>query len=679
MSSIRYKAIKAVFKKEILDILRDKRTLAIMILLPLILYPLILVATSQVTMMLMQSREDKVYSVAFDLPRDSQLETLIREGNDEYKLDIKYPENVAEAFERQEIMSYVTLEAEEGKTVYKIYYKSSQADSGIASDRIKDILEDYKQMLTNDYLEEAGLNAEVVLEPISYTYVDVAADVEKTGMFLGSILPFLLIIALVTGAMYPAIDVTSGEKERGTMETLLTLPVSNTELMGGKFLAVSLVAVASAILNFVSLTLVGILLMNSLTSQASNGEVAFQFEAGSLVLPFLLILICIIVFALLVSAVILCVTSLAKSFKEANNYMTPVMMVFMLPALVTMIPEVSLTTMTAAIPVVNISLLIRDALALDYNALNIAVVLVSNIGYALLAVTVLSRMYNSENILFGSGAELNLLEKRSHFIPGSKVSPGDGLILYLVGLLLLFYIGSLFQQKLGFYGIAATQALVLGLPLLVAFYLKADIRQTFKLRLPRVRDIFGGLTLWAGAFILANLAGALLLHLFPQNEEVVSQLAIILKGETLLITLLVVALLPAICEELFFRGFIFSSLEGSVKTRFAIFLTGFMFALYHLDFIRIAPTFILGVLFTLALFKSGSILIPMIMHFINNAVAVTVLFYPEIAENLNPVAWISDNSILQVMIYLLLAAIFILIGSRLLGPGQLMYEKFRGN
>lgn len=662
MNSIRFKAIKAVFKKEMLDILRDKRTLAIMILLPLILYPLLLVVGSQVSMMMMHSREDKILSVAFDFSMDTQLETLVKENRQDYKLDIKYLQNPAEALEKQEILSYVTLKTVNGKEVYEIHFNSSRSAARNAADRIEALLEDYKQILTYGYLEGAGLDAEMVMEPISFTCVDVAADEQITGMFLGMILPFLLIIALVTGAMYPAIDVTSGEKERGTLETLLTLPVSSMELMGGKYLAVSVVAVTSAILNFISLTLVGIFLMNSMASQAFNEEMALQLNLHSLALPFLLILACIMVFALFVSAVVLCVTSMAKSFKEANNYMTPVILILMLPAMITMVPEVSLTTKTAAIPIVNISLLIRDALTFEYNALNIAVVLISNMGYALIAITVLSRIYNSENTLFGTGGELNLLGRRSQIIPGSKISPGDGLMIYLAGLLLLFYLGSLFMQKFGFYGIAVTQMLVLALPVLAALYLKADIKETFKLRLPHLRDITGGLILWVGAFILANLAGSLLLRLFPQNQEVVQQLALILKGETLWITLLVVALLPAICEELFFRGFIFSSLEGSFKTGVVIFLTGFMFAFYHLDFIRIAPTFILGVLFTLALFKTGSIVVPMIMHFVNNAVAVLILFYPETVEGLNPVAAITDSSVLQIAIYVLTAVVFIFIG-----------------
>lgn len=666
MPKIRFNILLAVFKKEMLDIQRDKRTLAIMILLPLILYPLLLLATSQVTMMLMKSREDKVYSVAFDFAMDTRLENLITEKGQDYKLVITDPENPAESLDMQEIMAYVTLEDEGGKAVYQIHYKSSQGDSDAASGRIKNILEDYKQLLTKNYLVNAGLDPEIVMEPISYNYVDLSAGEEVTGMFLGSILPFLLIIALVTGAMYPAIDVTSGEKERGTLETLLTLPISSLELMGGKFMAVSLVAVVSAVLNFLSLTLVGVFLLNNIASQAFNGEKALVFNISSMFLPFLLILLCIIIFAFLVSAVVLCITSLAKSFKEANNYMTPVIMIFMFPALVTMIPEVSLTAKTAALPVVNISLLIRDALTMDYNALNIAIVMISNIGYALVAVTFLSRIYNSENILFGTRGELNLLERRSHIIPGSKINPGDGLIIYLVGFLLLFYLSSVFMEKLGFFALAANEAVILGLTILAAVYLKADLKQTFKLRLPALKDIAGGLVLWLGAFILANLAAELLLELFPQNEEVVSQLAKILRGDTLWITLLIVALLPAVCEELLFRGLIFSSLQGSVKTSLAIFLTGFMFALYHMDFIRLAPTLILGILFTLALYRTGSILIPITMHFINNSTGVVFLFYPDTAEKLNLAALLTGNPVLQTVIYLLLSILLITAGVRIL-------------
>ena len=295
-----------------------------------------------------------------------------------------------------------------------------------------------------------------------------------------------------------------------------------------------------------------------------------------------------------------------------------------------------------------------------------AIVLISNIIYAVIGIVALSKIYNSESVLFGSGSEFNLLERRSHIIKGSKITVGDGLILYSAGLLFLIYLSSFFALKLGFYGIAATQAVILALPLIAALYLKADLKKTFKLKLPRMKDIIGALVLWLGTFILANLAGNILLYLFPENEELVTQLNVILKGDNLWITLLVVALLPAICEELFFRGFIFSSLEGSVKLRSAIILTGLMFALYHVDFIRIIPTFILGIALAIALSETGSILVSIVMHFVNNAVAVLSLFYPKAFESLAEIIMVVENDWIRIVMYLLVAVFLIAVGYRIL-------------
>lgn len=660
LANFRTRALFAVYKKEILDVLRDKRTLAIMILLPLILYPLLLLVGSQVGMMLARTEVEREFEVAFDFPMEISLGSLIADY-EKYRLKPEYPRNLEEALDSGEIAAYVTLAEENGRDVYTIHYNSAQSGSSSAANRVRQLLGDYQRLLTREQLETAGLDPEIVLEPIGHRMADTAADEEKTGMFLGSILPFFLVVGVVTGAVYPAIDVTSGEKERGTLETLLTLPLSNLELMAGKFFAVASVAVASAVLNFVSLPLVGGFLVSGLIG------VTMDLNVSALVLPLLITFVCILVFSLFVSAVILCVTSFAKSFKEANNYITPVLLIFMLPSMVTMIPDLNLSSATAAIPVVNILLLIKDVLILNYDLANMAIVLVSNIGYAVLAVIALAKIYNSEDVLFGAGSGLNLLERRSNIIPGARISPSDGLILYIFGMLAMFYLSSLFMIRLGFYGIAATQALIAALPILAALYLKADLRNTFKLKLPRLREVLGALLLWLGAFIAVNLLANLMLHFFLQGEEVAEQLTYALRGSNLWVSLLVVALLPAIGEELFFRGFVFSSLEGRVKPGTAIFLTSLMFSLMHIEFIRLPPTFILGLAFTLALFKTGSILVPALMHFVNNGVAVASMFYPEATENVSEMVLFTGNPLLNGLIWLAVAVGTALLGYKLLG------------
>ena len=665
LAKLRYKSIRAIFKKEIIDIFRDKRTLAIMILIPLLLYPLLMLLGSQVSIMVMRSRDAKVFPIAFDFQIDATLNSLVKDQYDEYKLTVVNPLDVEQAFDNGEIMAYITESSKDNRSLYTIHYKSSENDSNTASNRLSRLMNQYKDSLTRDQLNEAGINPEIILEPILLELSNKANDDEQAGMFLGMILPFILIIGLITGAMYPAIDVTSGEKERGTLETLLTLPVTSLELIGGKYLAVSTIAVISALLNFLSIMAAGLFLMYSFATQFGEDNMDFGTNLQSLIPAVLITLVSIIIFALFVSAVILCVTSFAKSFKEAQNYITPVMILFMFPAYVSMIPDVQLTSMTAAIPIVNISLLIREVLMLKYDVFNMAIVLFSNAGYALLAIILLSKIYNSESVLFDSKGEFSLFERRDYIIKGSKVSTSDGLFIYVISALVLFYGSTILITKFSIYGLAFIQFIILIIPLLASVYLKLDFIKTFSLRLPRFKDLFAGLFLWIGAYIIANLSANFILHLFPENQNLLSNLEDVLIGDHFLITLLIVAVLPAICEEFFFRGFILSSLRGSVRDRTAIIAVGLMFGLYHFNFIRIVPTTILGLAFTYSVYKSGSILIPIMMHFLNNAMAVSLYTYPQALDRINAFNNLIKSGSLEIVIYLVIATIFLLAGVHL--------------
>ncbi len=672
MSNLRLSALKAVFKKEITEILRDRRTLAVMILLPLILYPAILLIGSQVGMRIAQTQQEKVFSVAFAFPESEELEALVSDGFDDYRLTVHRPDDVPAALESGEIMAYTTRTVEHGQDLYTVYYRSSSQDSETASRRLWSVLEDYRSQLAREEIRGAGLDPDLVMESISFTLSDQAREEETAGRFLGMILPLILILGLVTGAMYPAIDVTSGEKERGTLETLLTLPLSNLELMGGKYLAVSLVAVLSGLLNFISLILVGVFMLSSLSAQAPEGTAPLQFDGAALIGPFLATLLTVIVFAFFVSALILCVTSLARSFKEAQNFMTPILLLFMFPAYLPMIPDIQLTPVMATVPVANIALLIRDVLLQNVQPGLMALVLASNLAYTLLAVAVLSKIYHSEKILFDEEGGLGLLQRRSDLIAGTPVSLSDGVIVYIIGVLMLIYAGTALQLRLGFWGVAGTQLLILGLPLLAALYLKAPFRDTFSLHLPCPRHLAGGVLLWAGTFIVVSLLSDTLVRFFPGSDLVVEELTAILSGQSLPVTLLVIAVLPAICEEVFFRGFLYSSLKRTFRPATTILLTGFLFGLYHIAPVRIIPTTVLGISMTLGLAWSGSLAIPVLMHLVNNTVAVVLTRYTQpIDRVLN--AWAPDVGQTTATVLLAGAALLLLAaGKRLFKrPGTL--------
>ncbi len=614
--------IACIFKKEMTDILRDKKTLFMMIILPILMYPALILLISQVMMMSMSSMQQKELTIAFSQAPSARLMSKIEQGKEEEgKLKVIQVEDYKLALEEREITAYVEIQDKKEEVLYKIYSNSSVEDSNTAARRLEALLDDYKGELIEENIKAAGLDVKVILEPITYERINTAKNEEMAGYLLGQILPFILIIGVLLGAIYPAIDVMAGEKERGTLETLLTLPISNLELVMGKYLAVSVSAIVTAILNIVSIVLTMVFLVGGIGLSEDLGMA--DMNMSELILPLLITLVCICVFAMVVAAISMCVCSLAKNFKEAQNYITPIMFAVMIPSYASMIPNIELNGFTATIPVVNISLLIKSVLTFRYDIVAVAMVLVTNIAFVILSVLLLSKMFNSEEILFGSGKSFSFLEKRSNLKKGAIPTLSDGMVLYAVGLLLLIYMGSILQVHFKLLGIAFTQLIIIVLPLVFAYYIKADFRKVFALQIPRFKHIAGGVSLWAGGAILALVIGQYMLYLFPQNMEVVEALSkMIFSNDKVWINLLVIAFLPALCEEVFYRGFLVSAFKETSSGKSAILLSSILFGLMHIDFIRIIPTTLLGITFGYAVYKTGSLFIPMLMHFLNNAMAV---------------------------------------------------------
>ena len=666
---MRSKIVKSIFKKELLDILRDKKTLFMMIVLPIILYPLMMILFSQVMMMSENSMNTKEIPIAIKGNVDSQLISMISEGKETKKtgkLKIVEVKNYEKAIEDQSIVAYI--EAKENNKKYNIYANSSNSDYNTAIDRIEQVLKDYKQEKIDKNLISKGLDIKQTLQPITYKTIDIAKNEEIAGHMLGQILPFILIIGILLGAIYPAIDVMAGEKERGTLETLLTLPISNLELVMGKYMAVSFSAIVTAIFNVVSILLTLVYLVTSAGLSTSELGIA-SFDFNKLIFPLIITVICVCLFAMVVSAISMCVCSLAKSFKDAQNYMTPIMLLVMIPSYVSMVPNVVLDRFTATIPVVNISLLIKSVLSFNSNLGLVSLVLISNFVFVILSVVLLSKMFNSEEILFGSSASFSFLEKRSDIKKGSMPSVSDGIILYALSIVLLIYVGSTIQLKFGMGGVALTQVMIIGLPLLLAYYIKSDFKKVFNIKMPKVRHLVGAVVLWIGGYILVSISSQTLLNIFPQNMEVLENLNHALYKDEFLINLFVVALMPAICEEMLFRGFIFTSFKSKKSANMAIIGSAILFGFMHIDFIRIIPTAILGVILAYAVYKTESIFVAMLIHFINNGLAVLMMHYPKsnianVAEYVN--IYSPNFDIGRFAILIILSAILLVIGSLLL-------------
>ena len=663
---MRSKIVRTIFKKEIIDIIRDKKTLFMGIVLPLILYPLLMIIMTQIMTISMNSIENDDINIAFEKYPSKELITLIKNYDSDGAINIVKSKNYKKDLEKGNIDAYVDIKEKNKIENYKIYIDSSKENSSTVNSKLEDIFNTYKEKKVKDKIEQLQLNVEETLEPVVYSTIDLAKTEEVAGLLLGQILPLILIMGVLLGAIYPAIDSMAGEKERGTLETLFTLPISNLELVMGKYMAVSLCAIVTAILNVVSILMTLIYILS--TGNISGQLLSNNFNIFALSGPLFITLICICLFAMVVSAVSMCVCSLAKSFKDAQNYITPVMFLVLIPSYASMIPNLNLDRTTSIIPVVNISLLIKSVLSNNANLSLIALVFISNFAFVILSVILLSKLFNSEEILFGNNRNFSFLEKRSNIKKGTMPSVSDGVILYALGLVLLIYVGSYIQLKLKMTGIVLTQVMIISLPLLFAYYIKSDFKKVFLLKLPKIKHLFGAACLWFGTYLLAMVITNIIMYYFPQNQEIVEGLnnALFIKNN-LLLNLLIVAAMPAICEEIFFRGFILTSFKNNKKSyRGAIIFSGILFGLMHMDFIRVVPTSILGIAFAYAVCKTNSIAVSMFMHFLNNGFAVVVTHISsKFSDNIQTteVVGLSFN---EIIVFLGLSFIFIFLAPLLL-------------
>ncbi len=629
------KRMGALLKREIRDILRDKKTMIMMVLLPLVLYPLLIVGVALLSTAIMESQEEKTYVVAFENCADLEKEitTILSEDKDEigYTVEVVSEDACEEALEAEEIDAYVT---QQGKEI-KIQYLSAKERSSTASYALDEAIDIYKASLTKKQIEEAGLDTEAILNPVTVSAEDLSTAEESVGSMIGMMMPFFIITMILLGAIYPAIDVTAGEKERGTLETLLTLPVTNFEMIMSKFLAVSCISCVSAILNVISMGGAMAFLVSSSLAQVADMNMEFDF---SVFLPGVLFTILVmIVFALFVTAVCMCTCVFAKNFKDANNYATPVMFVFMFAGYAPMLPDVELTVQTAAIPVVNVALLVAGLFEFNYNYALFGIVLASNVAYSLLAIMVLSRIYNSESVLFSEGfTSVKLFDKRSEMQEKQMPGIGDCVLLMCVVLLLMLYGGSYAQLKLGFGGVAVQQAFILICPLVYAWYMKADAKKLFSLKRPKVKGVLGGVCLAFAGLLLALVVGALLTPVFPQSADSLKALDEMLKDQPVWALFLVMAVMPAIGEEFLFRGFLMGTLREKCRPWVAIAATTLIFAAYHMSLIKMFTISIVGLGLTVAAYMTGSIYVSMMMHFINNGVSVLISLYPEQVGKIAP-------------------------------------------
>src|SRR3712207_2565523 len=398
---MRFSIVKEIFKKEVLELLRDKKNLFMMFILPLLMYPLITVGISQVMMASMDSMGKQEVRLLIDDKVDEDIYMFIKNSKkidktDDYGQISIYRKSIDESGIKKEVKNetYDIALAKDKDNKYKIYIDTRSDKAQLISDRISGILDEYKDEKIEKTLKNSGLNPEKTLNPITYTSVSVAESQEEAGGIIGRIIPFMLIVGILSGAVYPAADMIAGEKERGTLETLLTMPIKNIELIAGKYASVAFTAIVSALINLLSMGLTTYYFY--MTAAKMMGGINLNFDVSKMFLPILITLVSLLVFTLVISALSMCVCSFAKNYKQAQGYLTPLMLVTMIPAYASMIPMLELNTKTAMIPVVNVVMLIKAVFFMDVNMKLAGLVLLSNLAFIVIALVLLAKIFKSE-------------------------------------------------------------------------------------------------------------------------------------------------------------------------------------------------------------------------------------------------------------------------------------------
>lgn len=658
--------IFSLYKKEMLDIFRDKKTMIIMVLVPLFLYPCMMLGTMLIMTNLSKESLEKTYQIGIvESAQTGQIEALLLDEEDEFEyyfetLSFATANLCEQALNAKTIDAYIDVkETEDGRLEYEVGYFSSAADSVSASNYVEEILDAYKDRLRNDMIAEQFDDYEQVLNPIVVSSRNIATIEESTGSLFGYIIPFMLITSILMGAVYPAIDVTAGERERGTLETMMTLPVKNSEMMFSKFMAVSTIAVMSALLNLLSMFLMGLYVYDSmqLVNTAFGDMNLLQFVPSVIAL-----LLCMPIFAMFASAVCLSVCIFAKSFKEANNYSTPILLVFMFASMAGMLPNLTLTTKTAMIPIVNVALFIKAIFELQFDWANIILVFISNVVYSIAAVMLMSKLFSSEDILFGDGFRgVKFLEKRSNMKEKQMPGLGDTILMFGLLLLLMIYLSSSLVLRLGIWGTGLVQLIILAVPVFYAWYMKADFKKLFSLKVPKMKHIFGGICIWFGIWLLEQVVLVSLAQWFPSLGETSEALNSIITDAGFVSAFIVVGISPAIAEEFAFRGFLFGTLKDKWKPWIAILLSAVLFGAYHMNLLQFVGGLMMGIGLAYAAYMSGSIWIGALMHFINNGLSVVFQYHPDLVTMI-PILGQENYSAGDMLILLVVGAVITSLG-----------------
>lgn len=668
-SRFSWRRLGRLTRKELSEILRDRRTVVTLVAMPLLLYPLLSVAFLQFAWIgKAQTERGAKYFCGFVTEAEAILFFFRLEQGQPTDDGAVRLEPIVEPLEKLE------RELHDGAIDLIVHIPGAQRVAATAADVANGTLpvllqnRDWQFPCELKYLagtpggqgaltlverrlaaaDEADLARRlhlpgappvVLLRP---TYVAVKAEEGDSFTSLAALVPLILIMMTVTGAVYPAIDLTAGERERGTLEILVAAPVPRFSLLTAKYLAVVTVAVLTAVVNLLSMTIT--LHVSGLGKQLF-GDADLSISVIVEMLGLLLL------FAAFFSAVLLSLTSFARSFKEAQAYLIPLMLGALAPGVMAMLPGLELRSDLAVLPLVNIVLLARDLFKGGANPVMALVVVTTTLLYAVAALSLAARVFGAESVLYSEQTAWSDLLRR----PDQPTSaPSIASALWCLALAVPVYF--LAQNMLAQAGLAEPVLLVLvavlsvllfaGLPIAAAYQARVRWTASFGLYMPRPTAMLAGLVLGISLWPLV----LRFLEHSTANDQRPEQIAqAIERARTHGTLLLLSTIVAAVTEELFFRGYLFAALRARSGPLVTIGASAVLFGVAHvflggpLGIERLLPSTLLGLVLGLVAWVSGSVVPGMLLHVCHNTVLVLLLL-GGLSSDAVPLTWVAAGA-----------------------------------
>ena len=376
--------IKITIKKELRSIVRDKKSLLMMALTPLFI-PIFVILMSYMYETLTNNVDEDKYTIGINY----NLSTIEKELLDDRIEVVNYKDinELDKAYKDNKIIGYLTKNNDD----YNIYINSQTEDGSIVLMYLTSYLDSYNTYLGQNYLLENNIDINKVYNNIKYT----TNELKGESIFASEVVLMAVtftIMAITLSAIYASTDSTAGEKERGTLETILTFPISRKELILGKYFSISISGIITMIIGIL-LSVLSLLFVKNNFSIYDN--VVFNINITSIILTIIILLF----YTLFISGLCITIASFTKTFKEAQSALTPISLITCIPMFLNML-NINLNNILNIIPIVNHTIVINDILTNNIDITNIILTIISSCLYIAILIIFISKIYKSEKILF---------------------------------------------------------------------------------------------------------------------------------------------------------------------------------------------------------------------------------------------------------------------------------------